>query len=109
MPVLPSGIEADGASVRGENLDAQRALLEEAVPNASRLPVNGCLGWSRRRLPCEAEVTGYQPGKSPLSRGQYAVTDEAKELGKDAIKERAKEILEESRKQLAEAKAKLEG
>jgi PPK2 family polyphosphate:nucleotide phosphotransferase len=33
----------------------------------------------------------------------WTETDEAKELGKDAIKERAAEILEESRKQLAEA------
>ena len=33
----------------------------------------------------------------------WTETDEAKELGKDAIKERAKEILEESRKQLADA------
>ncbi len=30
-------------------------------------------------------------------------TDEAKELGKDAIKERAKEIMEESRTKLSEA------
>jgi PPK2 family polyphosphate:nucleotide phosphotransferase len=33
----------------------------------------------------------------------WTETDEAKELGKDAIKERAAEILDESRKQLAEA------
>jgi PPK2 family polyphosphate:nucleotide phosphotransferase len=33
----------------------------------------------------------------------WTETDEAKELGKDAIKERAAEILEESRKQLSEA------
>ncbi len=33
----------------------------------------------------------------------WTETDEAKELGKEAIKERAAEILEESRKQLAEA------
>jgi PPK2 family polyphosphate:nucleotide phosphotransferase len=47
-----------------------------------------------------------EPG-SEVNLKQYVTdwteTDEAKELGKDAIKERAAEILEESRKQLAEA------
>jgi PPK2 family polyphosphate:nucleotide phosphotransferase len=47
-----------------------------------------------------------EPG-SEVDLKQYVTdwteTDEAKELGKDAIKERAAEILDESRKQLAEA------
>ena len=47
-----------------------------------------------------------EPG-SEVDLKQYVTdwteTDEAKELGKDAIKERAAEILEESRRQLAEA------
>ena len=47
-----------------------------------------------------------EPG-SVVDLKQYVTdwteTDEAKELGKDAIKERAAEILEESRKQLAES------